>query len=132
MTNRRKSRKPKAYKKDKKEKKLFFVPYQASSFFFIFFRKKIEREFLEKEVKRNEFESLSNMSEELLALQVTSMMDEIIALRNTIAEKNTSISNLKKTLRSVLSFCEEMGYNLTIPQKDGSDVPLSSTDSMFQ
>ena len=87
---------------------------------------------MEKEGKRNEFESLSTMSEELLALQVTSMMDEIIALRNTVAEKNTSISNLKKTLHRVISFCEGMGYNLTIPQKDGSDVPLSSTDNMFQ
>ena len=53
------------------------------------------------------------------------MMDENIALRNTVAD-------LKKTLRSVLSFCEGMGYNLTITQKDGSDVKLSSTDNMFQ
>lgn len=72
------------------------------------------------------------MSEELLATQVQTMMYEIIALRNANAEKNARISNLKKTLHNVVKFCEGMGYSLTIPQGDGSEVNLSSTDKMFQ
>ena len=71
------------------------------------------------------------MSNELLAFQVQTMMDEIIALRNANAEKNVIISNLKKTLHNVVKFCEGMGYSLTIPQKDGSEVNLTSTDKMF-
>jgi len=72
------------------------------------------------------------MSEELLAIQVQTMMNEIISLRYANAEKNVVISNLKKTLHNVVKFCEGMGYSLIILQGDGSEVNLSSTDKMFE